>query len=364
MIQPNRHLLDLDRITDNMGQRENYVCMDRNERLVPFSQSDVAAMQKIFSSKLLNRYPNPVPLYERLSRKLKIPRGRITLTNGSDAAIRMLFQAHLAKGDKVILPEPSYAMYSIYTRIFRGRPLPVPYGRGFSLDVERVLALMKFRPRILVIANPDQPTGAVLPAAALRRLARETRRRNILFIIDEAYYPFCPQTSIPMTLEHDNVAVTRTFSKAYGLAGLRLGYAVAHPRIIKSLSQIRGAHEVNAAAISLGCYVLDHPHLYKDYLVKIEEGKRLLKASAVSLGLGFPACPTNFQLIAFPDLDSTTGIVERLKLKGILVKGGFKNPAIQNCIRVTLGDSKLMNQFIAALKSVLKETGWSALHAG
>jgi histidinol-phosphate aminotransferase len=205
---------------------------------------------------------------------------------------------------------------------------------------------------MLALANPDQPTGAVLPELTLRQLAGAAQAVGTLFIIDEAYYPFYPHTAIAMVGEFDNLIVTRSFSKVGGLAGLRLGYMAAHPGIVNDIQRIRGAHEVNAVAIAIGTYVMDHPELGEAHLAEVDAGRKVLAGVAHELGLGFPECPTNFQLLAFPGVQDTTGIVSALKEKGYLVKGGFSAPAVRDCIRITLGGADLMRGFGDALRSV------------
>ena len=149
------------------------------------------------------------------------------------------------------------------------------------------------------------------------------------------------------------MVVTRTFSKVGGLAGLRLGYLAASPEIVAGIKKVRGAHEVNAVAIAMGCFVLDHPAVALRHLAEIASGRQVLAAAAADLGLGFPACPTNFQLLELPDSIPPSGVVARLKDLGYLVRGGFAAPAVRRCLRVTLGGPDVMAGFAIALRSAL-----------
>jgi histidinol-phosphate aminotransferase len=359
MIPPNEHLLKIERTSERMGERGDFVCLDRNERTLPLPAHSLREMLSAISSELVNRYPNPEPLYDRLSRVLELPTENLYLTNGSDAAIRMLFQAYVRPGDAVVRAEPSYAMYGIYTKIFQGREELVGYGSDLRLDLESLLNRVNQRPRLLVLANPDQPTGAVIPREAMRRLAEATQRNGVLLIIDEAYFPFYSETAISWVKEFDHLAVTRSFSKAGGLAGLRLGYFAASRPIIRAVGQLRGAHEVNAMAIAMGSYMIDHPEVSQDYLRQMDQGRTVLRQAAEQLNLDFPACPANFQLLGFPGLDSTDRIVGELKARGYLVKGGFGYPALERFIRVTLADTATLIGFVEALKAVVKEAAWT-----
>ena len=358
MIQPNQHLLDIHRVAENMGERANYVRLDRNERVTPVSQDVFHDMLATLSPELFCAYPDPTPLYERLSRDLNLPADHIYLTNGSDAAIRMLFQTYVRPGDRVAFPDPTYAMYSIYTRIFQAGPLPVEYAADMTLDINRILGLLETSPRILAIPNPDQPTGCVLPEKVLQKLAAAAQNAGTLFIIDEAYYPFYPHTAVNLVREFENVVITRTFSKVGGLAGLRLGYLAGRPETIANVQRIRGAHEVNAMSIAMGSYMLDHPELGQEYLAEIEAGRDVLEESALDLKLGFPDCPANFQLLRFTGVPDTWPVVAALKDRGYLVKGGFTSPSVRDCIRITLAGPEIMLGFSQALRAVVAELDW------
>lgn len=354
-LTPNEHLLSVDRVVESMHERAQAVRLDRNERVVPMPRAEFARILATLTPESFCSYPDPAPLYAALSRTLGVPESMLYLTNGSDAALRMLFQAFLRPGDEVVFADPSYAMYSIYTRVFGGVERSIPYGDDLCLDWVRVFALLERGPRIFVLANPDQPTGAVTPASTIMELAGVADRAGTLFIVDEAYYPFHPDTAIGLVEKFANLVVTRTFSKMSGIAGLRLGYLCAHRSIVHDVQRVRGAHEVNAIAIAVGTYMLEHPELGETHVDDVRRGRAELACAAAALGLGFPSCPANFQLLRFPGVTDTTGIVAGLKRRGYLVKGCFAAPALRDCIRVTLGPPKVMSAFAAALTDLIRE---------
>jgi histidinol-phosphate aminotransferase len=190
---------------------------------------------------------------------------------------------------------------------------------------------------------------------SLRRIAEAARESGTLFIVDEAYYPFWNETAVALTREFDNAVVLRSFSKAGGIAGLRLGCLAAHPDIVDGVHRIRGAHEVNAIAITTACYLLDHPEVMKECVDEVEAGRRVLEEAARRLPIKVPFCPTNFQLVRLPGFEGTDWVVDALKSKGYLVRGAFNSPGLTDCIRVTLGGEKVMEGFVAVLESVLVE---------
>ncbi|HMH50520.1 MAG TPA: histidinol-phosphate transaminase [Candidatus Acidoferrum sp.] len=353
--EPNPHLLAIHRVDDAMAERLAFVRLDRNERVTPFPEPTVRAMLSEITPETLCAYPDPSPLYARLSRELELPVDHLHLTPGSDAAIRVLFHAYVRPGDRVVTPDPTYAMYAIYTRMFQAVPDTVAYGRDRRLDLDLLISKVRQRPRLVALPNPDQPTGTVVSLAELREVASAAAAVGALFIVDEAYFPFHPITALSLVTEFDNVVVTRTFSKVGGLAGLRLGYLAGNPGIVDAVRRVRGSYEVNSVAISLGCYVLDHPEMGEAFRREIEEGRRVLCEGATRLGLDVPGCPTNFQLVRLPGSVSPAVIVDALRGRGYLVRGPFGAPAVQDCIRVTLGDAEIMAGFVSALEAVVQE---------
>jgi histidinol-phosphate aminotransferase len=345
MPEPNAHLQAIRRMSERMPERIGRVHMDMNERVTPFGSQVLAEMLAQIRPELLCHYPDASPLYERLSQRLGYPEEMIYVSPGSDAGIRMLFQAYLRPGDRVVFPDPTFAMYSIYTQVFQAQARTVAYGKGRMLDVGRLEALIADGARVVAVANPDQPTGAVLERARLVSLARAARDGDALCIIDEAYYPFYPESAIDLVRELDNVAVLRTFSKVGGLAGLRVGYVVAHPKVIDAMTRVRGSFEVNSVAIAMACYLLDHPQIARDFLREVEAGREVLRQMAQALGLGFPGGHGNFQLLQFPETTPTAEVGAQLAAKGYLVKGGFSAPCVSDCIRVTLAGPDLMRRF-------------------
>lgn len=354
MIEPNEHLKSIHRMSERMPERRGRLHMDMNERVMPFEPSVYATLLAQIRPELLCHYPDASPLYERLSRHLRVAEDQLYVTPGSDAAIRLLFQAYLRPGDRVVFPEPTFAMYAVYSKVFQAQARTVAYAKGHGLDVHALRSLLATRPRILAVANPDQPTGSVVSREALRELSSAARDSDTLFIIDEAYYPFYPETAVDLVREFDNVAVLRTFSKVGGLAGLRVGYLVANPEVVDAVSRVRGSFEVNTIAIEIASYLLDHPEITADYLRQVEQGREVLKDMAAALGLGFPACPANFQLLQFPAAGSTAGLAGDLAAHGYLVKGGFSAPCVSDCIRVTLAGPELMRQFRRDCEALLR----------
>lgn len=353
-ILPNPALRDLYREPERMNERAGLVRLDRNERLSAFPAPVFAEMMKLINAELISTYPDPTPLYARMSRLTGLPEDCFFFTNGSDAALRLIIQTFIQPGDSLVLTDPSYAMLGVYAKITQAAVSLIPYDAGIKLDTDRIEELLKGRPRILAFPNPDQPTGTVLGAVELRRIIGLAEEAGTLVVIDEAYYPFYRETAAPWVREYSNLIVTRSFSKAWGLSGLRLGVMIGRPKLVEYASRLRGLHEVNTMAVVIGGYLLDHPEIVEDYVREVDAGRRVLEEGAQRLGLDFPRCHTNFQLLQCNRGENTKRIVDAMKVQGFLIKGGFRSPAIRDCIRATVGPADLMQRFNSTLAEVLE----------
>ena len=355
MTRPNPHLESIIRDSELIADRSAFVCLDRNERVSPILPEILGSMLSTLRPEDFAFYPDLTPLYQRLSKATGLSHDHISVTAGSDGAIRRTFQAFMQPGKRVLMPEPTYAMYSVYTKIFQGEAITLPYKNGLELDVERFLELIDGDIRIVALANPDQPSGAALPPDNMRRIIAAAQAAGSLCLVDEAYYPFYPETVIGLVKEYDNLIVIRSFSKAHGLPGLRLGFAVGQPHLIEGFNKVRGSHEVSALSVKLGCYMLDHPEISESARREIELGRDVLNARALDLGFEVRSCPTNFQLLKTPVDLSPEQIVDGLKTRGYLVKGPFNDPALKDFIRVTLGAASIMEPFVETLAEVVAE---------
>lgn len=353
MILPNPHLLQIRRDDEQAGDRRSFIRLDRNERVSPLPQDMFQAMIASLRPEDLLAYPDPGPLIQRISRHTGLPPDHLCVTAGSDGAIRRLFQSHLRAGDPVVMPDPSYAMYGLYTRIFQATAVPVANREDLSTDLKRFHEAIVEGVRLVVIANPAQPTGGCLSLEEIYGLADRARQAGALCIVDEAYYPFHPETAIGAVPDRENLVVIRSFSKAFGLPGVRLGYAAAQPHILQGLHAVRGNSEVSALALSAGCFLMDHPDIVEQFAEAVAQGRALLCSEARRLGFYTPPCHANFQILQLPDDLDSDAIVRELRAKGYLVKGSYRAPGLESSIRVSLDGPEVIGPFCRALAEVV-----------
>lgn len=302
----------------------------------------------------LNRYPdgNCFYLKKKLAQRLGFSQSQIIVGNGSDEIITFALRAFVGEKDEVIVAHPSFLIYEIAAKICGANIVRVPLN-NFCYDLKKMKEAITEQTKIIFIANPDNPTGSYVNKEEVDEFLQGLPDSLIVYF-DEAYFEYTQGLSdFPDTLAYlkdKNVIVTRSFSKAYGLAGLRLGYGVSRPEIIDYINKIREPFNVNSLAQLAGTAALDD----QDYLVHVQEiifeGKKYLYDNFDRLGLRYIRSATNFILV---DLNrSATEVYGELLKLGIIVRD-MKAWQLDNFIRVTVGTMEENKIFVEALKKVV-----------
>ena len=342
------------RVREGGRERAGLVGLDRNERVGPLPDWFVAEVRAAISSELMITYPNAGELHAELAAATGLDSERLLVTPGNDPVLKAAFQSYVRPGDRVAMLDPSYAMYRVYASLFGAEPVGVGFDASLELDVDGLLASVAPGVRLVLLANPNQPTGTALDPDVLERVVARAEEIGALVVADEAYAVFAPETSaLPLVEEHPNLLVARTFSKA-GLAGIRIGFVAGSPEVVSTLYKVRSAAEVNAVAIACARILLRHPEVGADYAAEVEAGRALLAERAAALGLEpFPS-RANFLQLRVPAPGDPAAIVAGLRERGWLVRGPFADACLAGCIRVTLGPPALMGEFADALAATLR----------
>jgi histidinol-phosphate aminotransferase len=346
-------LASVERLREGGRERVGFVGLDRNERLSPLPDAILEELRGAVVSDLFTTYPSTDELYDELAAWLELPRERLQLTAGSDAAVRALHHAYVRPGDRTVMLAPSYAMYPVYGRMFGAQTVEIPFADDLSVDYDALLEAVAAGPRAVFLANPNQPTGTVLPDDVLAQLIERAGEAGALLVIDEAYFPFSDTTVLPLVAEHPHLVVLRTFSKAWGLAGLRAAVVCAAPEIARTLFKVRAAYDVNGAAVLAMRTLLRHPEVAADYVAELDAGRALLRERLEALGLVPLGGKTNFQVFRVAPRADPAQLVGALEQRGFLVKGPFSQPCLAGCLRATLGPPALMERFADALAESL-----------
>jgi histidinol-phosphate aminotransferase len=353
-LQPVDALRSLVRVPEPGEHDRAVVGLDRNERLAPLPPWFVERLRGLVDSDLLTGYPVADRLYAVLAEQLSLERSQLLLAPGSDAVAKGCFHAYVERGDTVVALDPSYAMYAVYAEMYGARRKTVPFERLDGVQVERLLEAIEPGVKLVTIANPNQPTGTLLTEDELLAIVRAAADVGALVLVDEAYFPFSDATILPRVPEHANLAVARTFSKAAGFAGLRIGYVAAPSSVIDVLFKVRSVHDVNAFAIAAATALLEHPEVVDGYVEQVRAGGELLRERAEALGLAVEPIHANFALVRVAGRIGPGELVERLAARGFRIRGPFSASPLQDHVRVTLGPPELMASFCAMLADALE----------
>jgi histidinol-phosphate aminotransferase len=354
MKQPKNHLKEIFRSPSESFDRTCYLRLDKNEDVVGLPDAFIQSILSKVSPDMLAAYPQLDELYIKLSDYLSVDREQILITAGSDAAIKNIFEVYIEPGDKVVMPEPTYAMYDVYSRLFQASPEKIRYDSELNLSLGEYIDAITDA-ALVVLANPNSPTGTVVERSDIIQILNAAENEGALVLIDEAYYPYYPLTAVEFMDQYRNLIVTRTFSKAFCLASLRLGYAVSNPSIIRDLNSFRPIYESNSFATLFGCALLDNMDIVEDKVRKVIEGREYIIKEMEKIGLITYPSNTNFVHIRVGERH-VLPLSDYLKEQGILVKSGFSHGTLKECIRISIGPVDTMRIFVSHLENYMAKS--------
>ena len=302
------------------------------------------------------RYPdgNGFELKAALSRRYGVDMAQIVLGNGSNDVLELVALAFLGPGRASVYSQHCFAVYPLATQARGARGIAVP-AREFGHDLDAMAAAIDDETTVLWIANPNNPTGTLLRPDRLEAFLKKVPER-VLVVVDEAYNEYLPPELKAETVKwlkrHPNLIVSRTFSKAYGLAGLRVGYALAHPSVADIMNRVRQPFNVNSLALVAAAAALDDMEFVARSFAENLQGLRQLEEGARTLGLDWIPSYGNFLTIR---VGKAQEVFKRLLRRGVIVRpvgGGYQLP---EHLRVTVGTAAENERFLAALAASLRE---------
>jgi len=325
----------------------NSIKLASNENPLGPSPMAVEALKNSFGD--LNRYPDGAGYYLRsaLSAELAIDMDELILGNGSNELLDIAARTYMQAGDEAVMASPSFVVYGMAVQSVGGRAIQVPL-RDYRHDLDAMAAAVTPGTKLVFIANPNNPTGTMNSRAEFDRFM-EKMNDNILVIVDEAYYEYVTDPDYADSMKHfragKNILILRTFSKIYGLAGLRIGYGIGRKEVLTDMNRLREPFNTNSVAQKAALAALkDREHVERSRQVN-EEGKQYLYRELKALGIQYVPAETNF--IYFPIEDS-------VKINnGLLKQGVIVRPMGPKAIRVTIGLPEENRRFIEALKTVI-----------
>jgi len=322
--------------------------LDFNENTVGCSPRVLAALGGL-SAAALTRYPERAPVEAALARHFGLAPEQVLLTNGLDEAIQTVCHTYLDKGAELLLPVPTYAMYEVYAAATPAGIRRIAPAPGFAFPLRRLLAAVRPATRLIAIANPNSPTGQAATRAELVRVLEAAPHAAVL--VDEAYFHFHGETVLDLVGRVPNLIVARTFSKAYGLAGLRVGWLAAAAAQMTWLRRGISPYSVNAAALAAAGAVLEDEAFLHAYVTEVLAARELFEAGLRRLGLAFWPSQANFVLVNAGARHAS--VVNGLRARGILVRDRSSDPGCAGCARITLGTRAQARRTLAALTGLL-----------
>jgi len=328
------------------GQR-----LDFNENTVGCSPRVLDRLRQLGQEELA-RYPEREPVEAAVAERLGIATPELLLTNGVDEAIHLLCETYLEPGDEALIVVPTYSMYRIYMMAAGAQVIPVPAGNDFQFSGDDVYNRITPRTRLIAIANPNNPTGTVASQEDLLRIARAASGAAVL--VDEAYFEFYGQSMLAARSDVPNLFVARTFSKAYGLAGLRIGMLVGDAEQMRAVRRVSSPYNVNAVALACLPEALSDQSYIQQYVSEVRESRGRLERTLDASGIQFWPSQANFVLAR---VGSAASFVEHMRRRGILVRDRSGDPGCEGCVRITLGPRAQADRLLTALQETFEELG-------
>ena len=318
--------------------------LDFNENTLDCSPQVREALGRIAAG-ALTRYPEREPVEALVAAHLGLAAGQVALTNGVDEAIHVLFETFLEAGDELLLPVPTYTMYEVYASATDARAITVQAADDLQFPFERLLAAITSRTKIIAIANPNSPSGTAAPRAQLLELAR--RAPQAVLFVDEAYFHFHGETVMDLAGTVPNLVVARTFSKAYGLAGLRLGVLAGPVELMRWVRRVLSPYSVNSLALACLPPALEDSAYLDWYVGEVIAARAEFEAALDALGVRRWPSRANFVLVEIGARHKE--FVALMRDAGVLVRDRSSDPGCDGRVRITIGTREQMKQAIAAL---------------
>tara|TARA_B100001173_G_scaffold306884_1_gene314466 strand:+ start:74 stop:1156 length:1083 start_codon:yes stop_codon:yes gene_type:complete len=329
--------------------------LSANESALGPSPRAIKEYNKI--SKNFKRYPdtNGNSLKNVIAKKFKLDRNRIILGSGSDQIFELICRTYIKKGDEVIVPRYSFIIYRLYSKS-NGAKIIYSKENNFKVSVKDILSKVTKKTKVVFLANPNNPTGTFINKIELKNL-RKKLRNNILLVIDDAYFEYVQQrdysSGLKLFSKYKNVLITRTFSKIYGLAGLRVGWGYASKEIINILNQIKPPFNINRPALFAASAAVKDSNWLKKEIKHINKWSKIFFNTFKKMKIETNESKVNFLLVNFDRVNiSSNKVFQKLAKSGILVRK-MDIYGIKNSLRITIGKSEENKKLIISLKKIL-----------
>ncbi len=367
MLKPREAVFKIKEYHPPLGGRVG-LRMDFNENTSGCSPRVMQKLREI-DSELLAKYPERESVEAVVAEYLGLDAAQVVLTNGVDEGIHLLCQTYIDPGDEALIAVPTFSMYEVYASAAAAKVITVPFyggvgttggapfseGEGalqsFTYPLDRVLAAITPRTRFIAVATPNNPTGTVVNEETVIALCEAAP--NAAVLIDEAYFDFYGKSVLQLIAKYPNLFVSRTFSKAHGLAGLRAGVLAGQAEQMRMVRRVGSPYNVNGVALALLPEALADQEFMTSYVAQVQRSRERLQREFAALGIKSWPSEANFVLAYFGD--TRNEFVAAMKQRGILVRDRNSDPGCAGCVRITAGSDAQMDVVLDALRSSVEK---------
>ncbi len=337
MIDPKQLIKNIERSKDNEPSRFYKVRLDRSERNQPFSAALMERIRKRLDGEWLMTYPEPEPLYNKLGHFLKQPRENILFHTGSDLCIKSIFETYINPGDKILLHKPGYAMFFVYAKMFGANTITTSFDSNLKFNYHEYIDIIDKSYRMAVLENPNGFVGVAPPKDILYNFIEKCEKEGVIALIDEAYYIFHDITAAELLDSYENLIIVRTFSKAFGLAGVRAGYILSQNKNIENIYKVKAMHEINSLAILVIDELLNSPDEVFSFVDETKKNLQHFKDGFSNISIETSDSVGNFLAARIGKYVPSMKVSEALKREGILVRRPFAETNLKEWTRIGTG---------------------------
>jgi histidinol-phosphate aminotransferase len=331
------------------SDRRGKLRLDFNENTVGCSPAVAAFLKEKISGDRLATYPEYGEARKALAAHFKVEEPQFVLTNGTDEAIQILINTYIERGAEVIILQPSYAMYRFYAELAGAKIREVHYREGnLAFPLSELIAAVGEQTRAILLSNPNNPTGTATTLEEIEEILKRAPAAAVL--VDEAYFEFYGVTALPLLRQYPNLFVTRTFSKAYGMAGLRLGCLFSDARNLRFVAKAQSPYSVNVLAALAARRAVEDDAYIRNYVENVLAARELLYEGLTKLNIPFYRSEGNFVLTQLGE--HAAGARAALRAAGILVRD--RSHEISGAVRLTVGTPEQTERLLSELERFLQ----------
>ncbi|MCW7466208.1 pyridoxal phosphate-dependent aminotransferase [Leptospira levettii] len=351
-IKYRKHIDAVYRLRGEILTRLGKLRLDKNERIDNLPNDVLKSIKSKINSDLITAYPETEPFYAKLSKFHSAKPENFLVTTGADGGIRYCFDTFVKEGDEVVFLSPTFAMVDIYATLWNTKKKIINYDDSINIKIQDILDAINSKTALVVIANPNSPTGNSFSVESIETIVSRAADFKVPILIDEAYFGFSEITAEPLLKKFQNLIIARTFSKAFGLAGLRIGYLYSSEILISKMYKFRPMYEVTSVSLLFADYFLENVDVVSRYIKATKEGLDYLVSVLKDLNLFYIKTDTNFIHIDFGDKkEKALSVFEK---KSLLIRGGLPFKGYENYLRLTIGPVNQMQLLAVSLEEIVR----------